>query len=319
MVTFAEYLAEQARNDRTALKCPRCYRRRPRLEFRETPWHGRAASCKQCEGFDYRRVWVDDVRWRLAQEQERVRGLRRGLEAVRRQRDAVHDAVHVADEDDVTDWQRGYRACAERAVSALNGSLTATGVAHRWEMDEMERVGLERMRRADRFELAWTSARRRAGIATSAWRHSQRRIASQDEYSRGQSECIRALVGRTAELYDEGARYQSAWLSARRRAGSWQRLYRALLAEREHRLGTGPWVTLSGHQATMRRAAKTRSEDGTRMLAFVADLRDIRQWAFPGFDGQYRDRLEVVWSALREYESALSERRRYRSAGQRRS
>jgi hypothetical protein len=31
----------------------------------------------------------------------------------------VRAAVHVADEEDVTDWQRGYRACAERVIAAL--------------------------------------------------------------------------------------------------------------------------------------------------------------------------------------------------------
>lgn len=33
----------------------------------------------------------------------------------------VRGAIHVADDTDVTDWQRGYRACAERALAALDG------------------------------------------------------------------------------------------------------------------------------------------------------------------------------------------------------
>jgi hypothetical protein len=28
-------------------------------------------------------------------------------------------AVHIADDEDVTDWQRGYRACSVRALGAL--------------------------------------------------------------------------------------------------------------------------------------------------------------------------------------------------------
>lgn len=31
----------------------------------------------------------------------------------------VRAALHVADEDDVTDWQRGYRACSRHALAAL--------------------------------------------------------------------------------------------------------------------------------------------------------------------------------------------------------
>lgn len=34
--------------------------------------------------------------------------------------DHVRSAVHIADDEDVTDWQRGYRACAERALTALD-------------------------------------------------------------------------------------------------------------------------------------------------------------------------------------------------------
>lgn len=32
----------------------------------------------------------------------------------------IRAAVHIADDQDVTDWQRGYRACAERAIAALD-------------------------------------------------------------------------------------------------------------------------------------------------------------------------------------------------------
>lgn len=32
----------------------------------------------------------------------------------------VREAAHIADADDVTDWQRGYRACSERLLAALD-------------------------------------------------------------------------------------------------------------------------------------------------------------------------------------------------------
>lgn len=32
----------------------------------------------------------------------------------------VRAAVHIADDEDVTDWQRGYRACAVNAIRALD-------------------------------------------------------------------------------------------------------------------------------------------------------------------------------------------------------
>lgn len=34
----------------------------------------------------------------------------------------VRAAIHIADAEDVTDWQRGYRACANRVVSELDSS-----------------------------------------------------------------------------------------------------------------------------------------------------------------------------------------------------
>lgn len=44
----------------------------------------------------------------------------RELEQVRAEVQRVRDAIHVADNEDVTDWQRGYRACSERALNALD-------------------------------------------------------------------------------------------------------------------------------------------------------------------------------------------------------
>lgn len=53
-------------------------------------------------------------------------GLRCGIQEERRRHRAtigrVRAAVHVADAMDVTDWQRGYRACSERALAAIRRS-----------------------------------------------------------------------------------------------------------------------------------------------------------------------------------------------------
>ncbi|MFE9738854.1 hypothetical protein [Streptomyces sp. NPDC006477] len=40
-------------------------------------------------------------------------------DAARATVERVQDAVHIADDADVTDWQRGYRACADRVLAAL--------------------------------------------------------------------------------------------------------------------------------------------------------------------------------------------------------
>lgn len=63
-----------------------CRRRKDREEFRETPWHGRAAECGRCEGLRY----VDELRlrqaWELEQERVKVRMLVRHVQRLRMQR-----------------------------------------------------------------------------------------------------------------------------------------------------------------------------------------------------------------------------------------
>lgn len=49
------------------------------------------------------------------------------LDALYDQLDHVRTAVHVADTEDVTDWQRGYRACSDMALTALNGPKEQPG------------------------------------------------------------------------------------------------------------------------------------------------------------------------------------------------
>lgn len=67
----------------TRLYCVRCYLRKPRTDFRETPWHGRAAACQSCERFTYWDVQGARAQWQLEQAREMARGLRRGLRLVR--------------------------------------------------------------------------------------------------------------------------------------------------------------------------------------------------------------------------------------------
>ncbi|MFD4699792.1 hypothetical protein [Streptomyces niveus] len=60
--------------DRTALLCVGlCRRRKPREDFRELPTHGRAASCKSCEGHTWRHTYDDRVQWELEQARQKLR------------------------------------------------------------------------------------------------------------------------------------------------------------------------------------------------------------------------------------------------------
>jgi hypothetical protein len=47
-----------------------CRRRKDREDFRETPWHGRAASCKSCEGEGWRYEREERTYWELAQARQ---------------------------------------------------------------------------------------------------------------------------------------------------------------------------------------------------------------------------------------------------------
>lgn len=59
------------------LYCVRCLLRKPRTDFRETPWHGRAAACMRCEAFRYVDELFERQRWQLEQERAKVRMYRR--------------------------------------------------------------------------------------------------------------------------------------------------------------------------------------------------------------------------------------------------
>lgn len=86
MTKFAAYLTQyraEARNP-TALRCVGgCCRRKPREEFRETPWHGRAAACKSCEGATWLTSHYEELRWKLGQEREKTRMLRSYIQRLR--------------------------------------------------------------------------------------------------------------------------------------------------------------------------------------------------------------------------------------------
>jgi hypothetical protein len=57
-----------------------------REDFRETPWHGRAAACKSCEGWRYRDELYERQRWELEQERAKVVMLIRHVQRLRLQR-----------------------------------------------------------------------------------------------------------------------------------------------------------------------------------------------------------------------------------------
>jgi hypothetical protein len=76
--------------DRTALLCwGLCRRHRPRAEFRETPNHGRAAACLDCEPRGFVRGHTDRFAWLLEQEREKNRTLTKHLARVKAQRDRM--------------------------------------------------------------------------------------------------------------------------------------------------------------------------------------------------------------------------------------
>jgi hypothetical protein len=78
------------------LKCVRCYLRKPRTDFRETPWHGRAAACTSCEGFRWLDYRYEQQRWELEQERAKVVMLVRHIQRLRMQR-VLTPSVRTAD------------------------------------------------------------------------------------------------------------------------------------------------------------------------------------------------------------------------------
>jgi prophage DNA circulation protein len=73
-------------------------------------------------------------------------------------------------------------------------------------------------RSAQRYRLAWLSARRRAKTAKGAWRAAQHIAESWHRMFRRESDLTRELLSRAGQRVHERDRYRLAWLSARRRA-----------------------------------------------------------------------------------------------------
>lgn len=83
----------RVRPARTDLLCASCRFHKPRTDFRETPWHGRAARCLRCEGgYDgvsdgyWRRRQEARTYWELEQTRQKLRAYQRYAQALRLQR-----------------------------------------------------------------------------------------------------------------------------------------------------------------------------------------------------------------------------------------
>ncbi|WP_327712406.1 hypothetical protein OG912_32305 [Streptomyces sp. NBC_00464] len=93
MTNFGAYLTSYRENDRTHLLCTGCRHHKPRTDFRETPWHGRAAACIRCETFPGpagRSLWQIDydarMHWQLEQTRQKLRAYQRYAQQLRLQR-----------------------------------------------------------------------------------------------------------------------------------------------------------------------------------------------------------------------------------------
>lgn len=90
MITLADAVRAQFERDhphgKNTLLCDRCRRRKDRTDFRETPWHGRAADCRDCERMRYTDELNIRDRWLLEQERARSRMLLRHVQRLRLQR-----------------------------------------------------------------------------------------------------------------------------------------------------------------------------------------------------------------------------------------
>ncbi|WP_425837397.1 hypothetical protein [Streptomyces fractus] len=79
--TLADAVREQFERDhprgRNTLLCEQCRRRKDRMAFRETPWHGRAARCMSCEGEQWWKSRHERAYWELAQAREKLRAYQR--------------------------------------------------------------------------------------------------------------------------------------------------------------------------------------------------------------------------------------------------
>ncbi|MFF1417606.1 hypothetical protein [Streptomyces sp. NPDC058280] len=80
--TLAEAIRAQFERDHpggknTLLCVGLCRRRKDREDFRETPWHGRAASCRSCEGGGWDLECAERQLWRHEQTRGKLRAYQR--------------------------------------------------------------------------------------------------------------------------------------------------------------------------------------------------------------------------------------------------
>ncbi len=186
MVTFAEYYAQQLRDDRTALRCAGlCRRRKARREFRETPWHGRAAACKFCDHYADERKHT----WELEQARGRTRALRMGLEKARQQRDA--QAARAASAAALARVSNGYSfryaELAHRARAERDEAREAV-VTYRAEVRRLQDEFEER-----EYFHAWTSDRE---IPADVERETKRRTATLETSLRAVTLQFKAAIAR---------------------------------------------------------------------------------------------------------------------------
>lgn len=79
----ADFERRHPRGKNTLLCVGLCRQRLDRKDFRETPWHGRAAACRRCEGMRYLDECRELYAWQLIQEREKGRALRRYVRHLR--------------------------------------------------------------------------------------------------------------------------------------------------------------------------------------------------------------------------------------------
>jgi chromosome segregation ATPase len=134
------------------------------------------------------------------------------------------------------------------------------------------------------------------------------RLAAVEASLREELERTEGIARQIARQRD---RYRSAWTSARRRA----KISDAMIG------GARLYVERAQAKINMLEAAVAAEDDRydelTRLRALTAELRNVRGWAFAGEKNQHRDRLDVVWSALRELDEAEREGRAYRKPWER--
>ncbi|KUN16539.1 hypothetical protein AQJ23_44915 [Streptomyces antibioticus] len=121
-----EFERTHPRGKNTLLCGGLCRRRKDREEFRETPWHGRRAECRDCDGMRY----VDELalrdRWLLEQERERTRMYRRHIAYLRLRRilDRVPGSSADAMRAHMEPYERAVQRASERWTRALAFAVT---------------------------------------------------------------------------------------------------------------------------------------------------------------------------------------------------